>query len=122
MCRFRGHESAHLRKDGDERVLTQEGRFSRHVRPGDEPDASAAFVREIAIVRNECAAARLCQRGFDDRMTPAANVEGEAFVDLRPHVALAFGQFCERGIDIEHGNGASEREQGFAVARGFACE
>ena len=34
----RRHEAAHLGEHRDQRILAQECRFARHVRPGDEPD------------------------------------------------------------------------------------
>ena len=41
-ARLRRHEAAHLRQHGDQRVLAQEGRFARHVRAGEQPDAARA--------------------------------------------------------------------------------
>ena len=37
MGSIRGHERAGLRQYRDQRILPQEGRFTRHVRTGDQP-------------------------------------------------------------------------------------
>jgi hypothetical protein len=50
-----GHEGAHLRQHRDQRVLAQEGRFTRHVRAGDQADAPAA----AALASAALAAARV---------------------------------------------------------------
>ncbi len=38
MGSFRRHEGTDLRKDGDQRILAQEGRFTAHVGTGEQPD------------------------------------------------------------------------------------
>ena len=42
---FRRHEGAHLRQDGDQRVLAQEGRFAGHVGTGDQPQPARCLRR-----------------------------------------------------------------------------
>ena len=91
----RRHERAHLRQRGDQRVLAQEGRFTRHVRAGDDGDGAGAVARQVAIIGCERLAAR-AQRRLDDGMASARNIEGERLVDDRPRPALRIGDLGER--------------------------
>ena len=89
-ARFRRHERAHLRQDRDQRVLAQEGRFARHVRAGDEPDAGPC---SSATDRNRWARSGCASRRASAASTtgwrPRRICEGEAVVDHGAHMALA---------------------------------
>ena len=37
MGGFRRNEGTDLREDGDQRILAQEGRFTAHIRAGEQP-------------------------------------------------------------------------------------
>ena len=45
MRGFRGNKASHLRHDGDQRILAQEGGFARHVGTGDEPQPALGVRR-----------------------------------------------------------------------------
>ena len=101
-----GHERAHLRHDRNERVLAQEGRFARHVRAGDQPDATlgalveAARFRDIsatenAVVLDEWPATGGLERLLDNGMPAAADFESRAVIKVRAHIALFCGKFGE---------------------------
>ena len=82
---FRRHEAAHLGQNNDERVLAQERRLARHVRPGEQPDAPRACIRrrrKIAIVGDE----RIADRLFDHGMAAALDDEVERAVDVRANI------------------------------------
>ncbi len=64
-----GHETAHLGHDGDERVLAQEGRFTGHVGPGQQPQAG--LVLQTAIVGDEGLAGCRVRQRLDHGMAPA---------------------------------------------------
>src|SRR6202040_4305363 len=91
----RRYEAAHLCEHRDQCVLAQKGRFARHVRPGDQPDAAGPLAtllrgarwwrRQIAIVGDKRTAIGR-ERLLDNRMTPAGDGESEAAIDLRTHV------------------------------------
>src|SRR5262249_60830151 len=73
-------EAAHLRENGDQRVLPQEGRFPRHVRAGEEPDAAGLRIlrrRQIAIIRDEGRTVAP-QRLLDARIPATLDDRGEA--------------------------------------------
>ncbi len=102
-----GHVAAHLRQDGDQRVLAQEGRFTAHIGAGHQPELAAVTVlgrRKVAIIGDEGAALGL-QRLFDHRVTPPLDLEGERSVDLGSAPVALSGQRRERGRDIELGHG-----------------
>ena len=107
---LRRHERAHLRQDGDQRVLPQEGRLARHVRAGEQPDAAGCLLvlprwrekrrREVAIIGDERRAVAR-QRLLDHRMAAAVDGERETAVDLRAHVVALGGKMGERARHIE---------------------
>ena len=101
---FRRHEAAHLRHDRDQCVLPEKGRFAGHVGAGQQPKVLVVLLsrREIAVVGHELLAA-LRQRGLDDRVTAAPDVEGEARIDAGTRIAALDRQFGQGGGDVECG-------------------
>ena len=102
----RRHEAAHLRQHGDQRVLAQKGRFARHVRAGDQPDAPGRLCpRQAGGDRSQSLATNgppsLAERLLDHRMAPAVDGEGEASIDLGPHVVALDRERGERRRDVE---------------------
>ena len=88
----RRHERAHLGQHRDQRVLAQEGGLAGHVRAGDQPEARLRHLVEAgrrvgraahqhAVVLDEGAGLGGLQCLLDDRMPPAADLEGDAVVE-----------------------------------------
>ncbi len=80
---FGGHIGAHLRQDGDERDLADEGRFAGHIRPGDEIEALIVPFKKTSLGMNVSPA----DRRFDDGMASLLDVEDVALIDERAHVS-----------------------------------
>ena len=101
----RRHEAAHLGEHGDQRVLAQERRFARHVRAGDQPDASRRGVgrwRQIAIVGDERAAVG-AERLLDNRVTAALDQERQTAIDDGTHIVALDRERRQRGHGIDGG-------------------
>ena len=83
-ARSAGTIGPHLRHDGDQRVLAQEGRLTAHVRDRSNSQiaaiALAVMRRQITGIGNESSAGLAAQRLFHHRMTAA--VDGKHFVDV----------------------------------------
>ncbi len=95
-----------MRQNGDQRVLPQKRALARHVGAGDEPDP---VVRQNAVIGDEGPAPALAgQRRLDGRMTPAADLEGGALVDCRPHPQRLGRELGQRRREVECG----ERRRG----------
>ncbi len=106
MRMSRRHEGAHLRQHGDQRILAQESRFTRHVWAGDQADpatlGAAAWRRQLGVVGDERLAVAL-QRRLDDRVATSADREGLAAIDQRATPALAAREFGQPGRDVDLG-------------------
>ena len=106
MRSFCRDEGADLRKDGDQRILAQECRFTAHVRAGKQPDRAvfaALGSRQIAIIGDE-RSRRLASQGlFHHRMTPAADRKGHRGIDDRSAIGLLRRQIGKAGGDIDGG-------------------
>src|SRR5204862_3457755 len=98
-----GHKASHLRENGYERVLAQIGRFSRHVRAGEEIDAafaSACRRGKIAVIgkkRTPVAGQHL----LHDGMASAFDNKIEREIDFGPYELAPNGNFSERRGDVE---------------------
>ena len=120
MRRGRRNETAHLRHNGDQSVLPEEGRLTGHVGTGEQPDMfrRSTVRRQCAVVGHEIAATRLApERRFDHRMTPAFDMKGERVVDKRPRVALLGGKFGQGRGGIERGQRLGRRRDHFMLGQ-----
>ena len=115
--RLRRHEAADLRQDGDQRVLSQEGRFAGHVRAGQQPVPLLAF--QHAIIADEAFARRL-QRRFHHRMATAGDGELRTFRHFRADIAVVDGQLGQRRGHIQPGDGAGGQGDGVGMGRHLA--
>ena len=89
MRRFRRHKAARLRQQGDQRVLPQKRRFTRHIGPGQQPDRRRLLLGQRAIIRHESPATLPAQRAFNHWMPSALHHKGAARIDTR--LAPVFG-------------------------------
>ena len=121
MGALRGHERAHLGKDGDQCILTQIGRFAGHVRAGHDrdPAASAGGARKLAAVPGKGLTLQ-AQRRLDDGMPPAFDLEGKRAIDLGPCPIRGYRQFGESGRDIDRRYRGSEPLERRLLRRGQA--
>ena len=108
----RRHEAAGLRQHGDQRVLPQKGRFSRHVRPRHQPQPGIG--RQVAIIGDELAPAGTHRR-FDHRVPPGLDMKGASRIDMRPHPVFGRRQFRQPGRHID----PRQRQRGAADRRRF---
>ena len=111
---LRRHETAHLGQHGDQRVLAQEGRFTGHVRAGQQPQPVVRS--EVAVVGDEGPGVAGVQHRLHHRVTPALDREGEAAVHHRPAVAPLRRQLGQRGGDVERGQGVGGLGDGLGAA------
>ncbi len=103
-ARDAGTIAADLRQQRDQRVLAQEGRFTGHVRAGDQPELAGLLRRrrrEIAGIGDEGLAVAL-QRLLDHRMPAALDRKAERAVDVGPYIIVVNRKFGQRGRDVEH--------------------
>src|SRR5262245_49041804 len=104
MCLPGGNETAHLREDRNQGVLPQKGRFTRHIGPSEQPDATGIGLRrwrEVAVIgveRRPVSRQRLLHYG----VSAPFNSEGMAVVDQRPYVIALDSKVCESACGIEH--------------------
>ena len=87
-----GTKAAHLRQQRDQRVLPQEGRLARHVRPGQQPDRGVVARGQVAVVGDERLAPAACSARSTTGWRPPVDVEGAAVVDHRARPVLAARQ------------------------------
>jgi hypothetical protein len=115
----RRHEGAHLRQERDQRVLAQEGRLTRHVRAGDQPDrpASAPPRREVAGIGDEGLAVAF-QRLPRRRVAAALDRERQRAVDFGPDVVVIDRQFrpARSNIELAKRMGGARRSSACASA------
>ena len=97
------HEAAHLRQDGDQRVLAQEGGLAGHVRAGDEPQPRPSS--EVAVVGDEGLAVRAASAASTTGWRPASTAKAGLSSITGPHVAGLCGELGERRGDVEGGHG-----------------
>ena len=98
----RRHISAHLRKHDNQRVLAQIGRFTRHIRTGDDGNARrlAAGICQIRIIGDK--ALPLGAQGcFHHGVTACNNFERERGIDDRAHPIAQSRNLCQRCADID---------------------
>ena len=93
----RGHESAHLRQHDDQRILAQIGRFTGHVRAGDDRDATclARRIGQIAVIGDKALPAH-AQGRFHDGMASGHDAEGKRAIDARAHPVAQGGDLGQR--------------------------
>ncbi len=109
--RRRRHVAADLGHQGDQRHLPQIGRFTAHVRPGDDLDKRA--VGEISVVGHKPFATRhprhqtVAQRSLNDRVTAILDMEFGAVRQLRTDVVVEGGNLGQRCGHIQFGQGRS---------------
>ena len=111
MGRFGGHETAHLGQDGDQRILAQEGGFARHVGTGDQPQPPFGVGRQVAVVGHERAGMGRLQRRLHHRMAAAPDVEGQAGIHFRAHIARRHRQLAQACVHIQHPQRIGDRRQ-----------
>ena len=103
-----GHETAHLRKDHDQRNLPEIGGFAGHVGPGQKQDMGRILGgAELGIIRHE-SRPRGAQRGLDHRVTSAFDHQVAPGGDLRPNPVTLGGAFGKACGEIQFGNGAGQ--------------
>ena len=106
----RGHEGSRLGHQTNERSLPQVGRFTSHVRPGQNHQLAGRSI-EGDVIRDERAAAA----AFDDRMSPIADRQLVTLVHLRLDVIGDSGRLRQPGQHVEGGN----RPRRFLDSYGF---
>ena len=106
MGRFRRNKGAHLRHDGNECILAQEGGFASHIGAGDEPDGVAAFVsRQMAIIGDKGAATAVGESLLDNQMAGLLHGKGTRGIDLGAGEICGFGKLAQSGGHICLGKG-----------------
>ena len=111
--RVGGHEAADLRKQDDERHLTQVGGLARHVGAGEHDDARPAS-RHLRVVGHEPA---LRQDTFDHGMPPVNDFQLIAAGERGADVAVARRGGGEAGVDVGFAQGRGGGEDGVAACR-----
>ena len=102
LARARRDEAAGLGQHRDQRRLAKEGRLAAHVGAGDQPQPVVGTER--AIIGDEALAA-VAERGFDDRMPPALDLEAGLVGELRRAPSAFGGAVSVAGGDVDAGNG-----------------
>ena len=87
MCRLCRDKRAHLRHEDNERHLPHVGRFTGHVRAGDDGRAAVLTAKQ-RVVRHE---QRVFEHLLDDRMTARRDRYGIAEIDLGLAVMIVNG-------------------------------
>jgi len=113
-----GNETADLGQEHNERRLPQDGRFSRHVRPGDDQYLLGVLV-EFEIVGDKGAA---WQEMFDNWVAPVADNDGIARAELRLAVIVAGRDLGQAGQAIEIGNPVSHELKALTVSADLFAE
>ena len=136
MGRCGGYETACLGQQGDQGVLAQEGRFTGHVRTGQQPDCGVVLGRKVAVVGDKGRAALFLQSAFHDGVAAADDVEGAAVVDagcapvqIAGQIGKGAGQvdfrqgagrLCDAVGVVEHGSAQGFKQRLFDLKRATA--
>ena len=90
--RNKGTDLGQYRNQG---ILAQEGRFTGHVRTGNQPQALRIF--KTAVIGNKRGIAIFAQGRFNHRMAAATDVKGKAVINGWADTALITGKFGKGG-------------------------
>ena len=97
------HIAAHLRHEGDERRLPEQGTFSGHVGAGDHEDLLVVPIERDVVGH---IGFPVGQTPLDDRMATADDFEFVALHEDGPGVAVVLGDFGEAEQEVKAGYGA----------------
>ena len=91
-----------MRQQGDQSVLAQKGRLTRHVGAGQKPKPRVVIrIREIAIVGDKRPVAGLAKGLLTDRMPPRLNLKSAGGGDDGPGPAFLRRQRGEGGGEVD---------------------
>ena len=111
-CRFGRHVRSHLRQQHNQRRLSEQGRFTRHVWTGNHDDLLFVVV-ECQVVGNVLFADR--ELLFDHRMTPAFDLKQIAVVHIRAGVFVLNCHCGERAQTVDLGRQAGIELNGLVI-------
>ena len=84
-CTLGRHERTHLCEEHDEGCLAEQGRFTRHVRTGDDDDLLSVIVQKDVVGDVLLSGWQLL---LDDRMSSLTDVDDEAVVDVGTYIPM----------------------------------
>ena len=93
------HEAAHLGEQRQESDLTNESRFARHIRPGDQPELAVRRT-EAHIVGHE---GPRRQGLLEHGVAAVADFQDRLLAQLRPNILARNGKLGKTGQGVERG-------------------